>query len=266
MKTEVLKESGEAKGFVISFAAPGPVKPKPQLKARRSSAARGQEQEMFRGQEPARRQEEQEIGRGQELSRRQEEEEERLVVRQGTVEGEEELSIEVTRSVEDDTLRDTVTPDSEEFSFSTQPELCVLCCSRSPNTRLSGQGVCSSCLALLRSLLQEQPSAPCVTGQGSCSLATSDNSCPGCFLARSSSLGLTLDSAPPGSRRTWDPPGKEQLEQAEQELAERKVGGWSDRLWWLAGVVVFIIFLLLCQAVQYTFQWVLSIPMTGAIP
>ena len=212
MKTEVLKESGESKGFVISFAAPGPVKPKPQLKARRSSAARGQEQETARGQE-------------QELSRRQEEKEERLVVRQGTVEGEEELSIEVTRSVEDDTLRDTVTPDSEEFSFSTQPELCVLCCSRSPNTRLSGQGVCPSCLALLRSLLQEQPSAPCVTGQGSCSLATSDNCCPGCFLAHSSSLGLTLDSAPPGSRRSWDPPGQEQLEKAEQELAERKVGG-----------------------------------------
>ena len=221
MKTEVLKESGEAKGFVISFAAPGPVKPKPQLKARRSSAARGQEQELARRQE------------------------ERLVVRQGTVEGEEELSIEVTRSVEDDTLRDTVTPDSEEFSLggvSTQPELCVLCCSRSPNTRLSGQGVCSCCLALLRSLLQEQPSPPCVTGQGSCSLATSDNCCPGCFLARSSSLGLTLDSAPPGSRRTWDPPGQEQLEQAEQELAERKVG---------AGEVVFMV-ILCCNFAQYS--------------
>ena len=92
----------------------GPVKPKPQLKDRRSS--------------------------------KKDLDEVKLVVRQSTVEGEEEeVSIEVTQTItttaDDCTLMmtntegDLATPDSEEFSFggvsAAEPEICALC--PSPN-------------------------------------------------------------------------------------------------------------------------------------
>jgi len=182
MKTQELKESSEhAKGFVISFDTSTPVKPKPQLKPRRSSKKLEDDSMMDSGDTV------------QEVS-------EMDTVTFGDISN--------SQVIGDETSSNSVvaTPDSEERSGA--EEICCVCEIRVSFTNIGAVSVCETCNNFFHAVgkcFGEDIS--CVDGSSKCKFGSIDTDtwCRRCWCDRANvlELGLVGDNELAEKKKEW---------------------------------------------------------------